>query len=56
MTEPSTDAERAAATALTGNDASRWPNKMPVRHRILLLLDEDSWVEDGLLASAVSRF
>jgi len=54
MTEPSTDAERAAATALTGNDASRWPNKMPVRHRILLLLDEDSWVEDGLLASAAT--
>ena len=42
----------ATAAALAGNDATRWPNKMPVRDRIHLLLDEDSWVEDGLLAAA----
>jgi acetyl-CoA carboxylase carboxyltransferase component len=42
----------ATATALAGNDPTRWPNKMPVRDRIHLLVDEGSWVEDGLLAAA----
>lgn len=37
-----------------GNDASRWPGKIPVRERIALLLDPGSWVEDGLLANATS--
>ncbi|MBM7369535.1 acetyl-CoA carboxylase carboxyltransferase component [Gordonia hydrophobica] len=44
----------AIETALTGNDATRWPEKMPVRERIALLLDPGSWVEDGLLANAVN--
>jgi len=38
--------------ALTGLDASRWPNKIPVRDRLTLLLDPGSWVEDGVLANA----
>ena len=42
----------AIDTARRGNDASRWPNKLGVRERIALLLDEDSWIEDGLLADA----
>jgi acetyl-CoA carboxylase carboxyltransferase component len=46
--------EVAVATdaALSGGDASRWPTKLPVRQRVALLLDEGSWVEDGLLAAA----
>ncbi|MDQ4115105.1 MAG: acyl-CoA carboxylase subunit beta [Actinomycetota bacterium] len=40
--------------AIRGNDGSRWPDKLPVRDRIALLLDEDSWVEDGLLANATT--
>jgi acetyl-CoA carboxylase carboxyltransferase component len=47
-----TEVESATAAALAGNDTSRWSNKMPVRNRIALLLDENSWVEDGLLAGA----
>ena len=46
------EVEAAAAAARTGNDASRWPDKLPVRARIALLLDENSWTEDGLLADA----
>ncbi len=42
----------ALREALAGNDTARWPDKMPVRERIALLLDADSWVEDGLLADA----
>jgi acetyl-CoA carboxylase carboxyltransferase component len=42
----------ATAAALAGNDPTRWPDKMPVRDRIRLLLDPGSWVEDGLLAAA----
>jgi len=37
--------------ALEGLDASRWPNKLPVRDRLRLLLDPGSWVEDGLMAN-----
>lgn len=44
--------EDAIVAALQGNDASRWPKKIPVRERIALLLDPGTWVEDGLLASA----
>jgi acetyl-CoA carboxylase carboxyltransferase component len=44
------EAEAAAAAALAGADSSRWPDKLPVRQRIALLLDPGSWVEDGLLA------
>ncbi len=43
---------RAKADALRGNDASKWPGNMPVRQRVQLLLDPDSWAEDGLLAGA----
>ncbi|MGH3068710.1 MAG: acyl-CoA carboxylase subunit beta [Streptosporangiaceae bacterium] len=48
------EVEQAAAVALAGGDVSRWPTKMPVRDRVGLLLDPDSWIEDGLLASADS--
>ncbi|TNC23816.1 acyl-CoA carboxylase subunit beta [Amycolatopsis alkalitolerans] len=44
------ETEAAARAALAGGDASRWPDKLPVRQRIALLLDPGSWVEDGLLA------
>jgi acetyl-CoA carboxylase carboxyltransferase component len=46
--------ELATEAALAGGDVSRWPAKMPVRDRVRLLLDPDSWTEDGLLASADS--
>jgi acetyl-CoA carboxylase carboxyltransferase component len=61
MTTTQDDVARAAASddviqateaALLGNDASRWTTKIPVRQRLELLLDPDSWVEDGLLADA----
>ncbi|MGQ0467823.1 MAG: acyl-CoA carboxylase subunit beta [Sporichthyaceae bacterium] len=42
----------AIERARRGNDAGRWPNKIPVRERIALLLDPGSFVEDGLLATA----
>jgi acetyl-CoA carboxylase carboxyltransferase component len=42
----------ARAAAQTGLDASRWPDKLPVRDRLRLLLDPGSWVEDGLMANA----
>lgn len=47
-----TEVEKATEKALAGGDTSRWPDKLPVRERIALLLDPDSWVEDGLLADA----
>ena len=46
------DVRAAQAAALTGLDATRWPEKLPVRDRLTLLLDPDTWVEDGLLANA----
>jgi acetyl-CoA carboxylase carboxyltransferase component len=46
------DAARLAA--LAGLSTERWPGKLPVRHRLTLLLDPGSWVEDGLLANATS--
>lgn len=52
------DQDRAIASAvgaaLAGGDASRWPTKLSARDRVALLLDEGSWVEDGLLAGATS--
>ncbi|HYH48706.1 MAG TPA: acyl-CoA carboxylase subunit beta [Acidimicrobiia bacterium] len=42
----------AREKALAGLDASKWPNKLPVRDRLRLLLDPGSWVEDGLMANA----
>lgn len=47
-----TDLDAAVATALAGGDPSRWPDKLPVRERIAVLVDEGSFVEDGLLATA----
>jgi acetyl-CoA carboxylase carboxyltransferase component len=49
---PAPDVLAARTAALAGLDASRWPGKLPVRDRLRLLLDPDSWVEDGLLANA----
>jgi acetyl-CoA carboxylase carboxyltransferase component len=46
------EVDDAIRAALVGNDTSRWPTKLPVRDRVALLLDEDSFVEDGLLADA----
>lgn len=49
------DLAAAQLAALAGGgDPSRWPDKLPVRTRITLLLDPDSWVEDGLLANTTS--
>lgn len=49
------EALRARDSALAGLDASRWPHKLPVRDRIRLLLDPDTWIEDGVLANARSN-
>jgi acetyl-CoA carboxylase carboxyltransferase component len=54
LTDDQSDVAQATAAALNAGDPDRWPNKLPVRERILLLLDENSWVEDGLLANARS--
>ena len=49
------DAVRAAvAASRRGNDASRWPGKLPVADRLTVLLDPGSWREDGLLANAAA--
>ena len=44
----------AVAAAQAGGDRSRLGTKLPVRHRLALLLDENSWTEDGLLANATA--
>jgi acetyl-CoA carboxylase carboxyltransferase component len=44
----------ALATARAGGRADRLGTKLPVRERLRLLLDEGSFVEDGLLANAVN--
>jgi acetyl-CoA carboxylase carboxyltransferase component len=41
--------------ARAGGDRSRLGTKLPVRERLALLLDPDSFVEDGLLASALDE-
>ncbi len=53
------EADSAAGTVRTaivaaerGADSARWPDKLPVAERLAVLLDVDSWVEDGLLANA----
>ena len=38
--------------ARRGGDPARWPDKLPVRDRLAVLLDAGSFVEDGLLAAA----
>lgn len=45
--------EQLEATAKAGGDRKRLRNKLPVRDRLELLLDQGSWVEDGLLASSL---
>jgi acetyl-CoA carboxylase carboxyltransferase component len=45
----------AIATARAGGRAERLGTKLPVRERLRLLLDEASFVEDGLLANAVNE-
>ena len=52
MTDALGPVATATATALAGGDAARWPDKLPVRDRVTLLVDQGSWVEDGLLAGA----
>ncbi|MBA3605365.1 MAG: acyl-CoA carboxylase subunit beta, partial [Acidimicrobiia bacterium] len=46
------DVREAATAALAGGDPRRWPEKLPARERLAVLLDPGSWVEDGLLANA----
>jgi len=43
----------AGARARAGGSQTRLGSKLPVRQRLALLLDEGSFVEDGLLANAV---
>ena len=45
---------QAIATARAGGRRDRLGTKLPVRDRLALLLDEGSFVEDGLLANALS--
>ena len=49
---PAGDVRAAVVAARTGADTERWPEKLPVNDRLAVLLDVDSWVEDGLLANA----
>ncbi|MDD7919249.1 acyl-CoA carboxylase subunit beta [Actinomycetospora callitridis] len=46
------DVLAAADRARRGGDSGRWPEKLPVRQRLDVLLDPGSFVEDGLLAAA----
>lgn len=47
-------AERTAR-AQAGGERSRLGTKLPVRERLALLLDPGSFVEDGLLATALDE-
>lgn len=47
--------DEVSAQARLGGDRSRLGTKLPVRERLALLLDEGSFVEDGLLASALDE-
>ncbi len=47
------DVARAGELARAGADVSRWPSKLPVRERLALLFDPDTFVEDGLMANAM---
>ncbi|MEO8889547.1 MAG: acyl-CoA carboxylase subunit beta [Jatrophihabitantaceae bacterium] len=49
---PAGDVRAAVLAAETGVSTERWPQKLPVADRLAVLLDVDSWVEDGLLANA----
>lgn len=60
LTEVAADAQteedilRIRDQAVAGLDTSRWPRKLPVRDRLRILLDPETWVEDGVLANARS--
>ncbi|MGQ0625913.1 MAG: acyl-CoA carboxylase subunit beta [Sporichthyaceae bacterium] len=43
----------AAEIARAGIDPSRWPTKLAVRDRLAILFDPGTFVEDGLLATAI---
>jgi acetyl-CoA carboxylase carboxyltransferase component len=49
------DLAAASARARAGGEGSRLGTKLPVRERLELLLDPGSFVEDGLLASALDE-
>jgi acetyl-CoA carboxylase carboxyltransferase component len=44
----------ALLTARAGGPRARLGSKLPARERLRILLDDDSFIEDGLLANAVS--
>jgi acetyl-CoA carboxylase carboxyltransferase component len=50
--ESTAQVHAALVRALKGGDPSRWPSKLTVGDRLAVLLDEGSWLEDGLLARA----
>ncbi|PRZ44268.1 acetyl-CoA carboxylase carboxyltransferase component [Antricoccus suffuscus] len=55
MTDSQIPVLEAIDAARAGNSPERWPEKIPVRDRVALLLDPGSWVEDGLLANSASE-
>jgi acetyl-CoA carboxylase carboxyltransferase component len=52
--EGGTAVRAAIDAARRGNDATRWPGKLPVADRLAVLLDPGSWREDGLLGNAAA--
>jgi acetyl-CoA carboxylase carboxyltransferase component len=46
--------QEALETALAGGDKRALGTKLPARERLALLLDPDSWAEEGLLAHALA--
>ena len=48
--------DQASKIAHAGGNPAALGTKLPVRQRLGLLLDLDSWVEDGLLGNALARF
>jgi acetyl-CoA carboxylase carboxyltransferase component len=53
--QPGSELAVASERARRGGDRSRLGTKLPVRERLALLLDPGSFVEDGLLASALDE-
>ena len=47
--------EQAEKIARAGGNPASLRTKLPVRQRLELLLDSGSWVEDGLLANALTN-
>jgi acetyl-CoA carboxylase carboxyltransferase component len=52
--DPRAELAAAIATARAGGSKDRLGTKLPVRERLRLLLDDGSFVEDGLLANALT--